>query len=245
MKQSLVKIRALFGLKLRLMLVNANIMLAPLLAIGFVIVMKVIMAKQIAAVHELAPFYLNLGLLFNIVMGGVMMASYPLAEEKEHHTLRVLMTSSVTGIEYFIGSLLPSVLIIMMTNFILIPVSGSKWSQVPVVSYFLITLMATLISLILGYIVGIEASSQNQAGILCMPVMLIFTMIPSFQMLSSALKRINEYLFTGQLTRLVDGIYSSSGFHWRLTDGLVFVTWLAVCSAIFLYAYRCHGLDRD
>ena len=52
----------------------------------------------------LTGIILSLGISMNICMGGFMMVGMAIAEEKEKHTLRVLMTSSVTGAQYFVGS---------------------------------------------------------------------------------------------------------------------------------------------
>ena len=49
-------------------------------------------------------------------MTGIYCVAASLAEEKEKHTLRTLMTSSVNGLEFFIGSLLPALLLLMIVN---------------------------------------------------------------------------------------------------------------------------------
>ena len=50
------------------------------------------------------------GMLMNVSMMGFYCTAASLAEEKEKNTLRTLMTSSVNGLEFFLGSLIPIVL---------------------------------------------------------------------------------------------------------------------------------------
>ncbi|MCB6623629.1 hypothetical protein LI126_15045, partial [Mediterraneibacter sp. 210702-DFI.5.30] len=69
-------------------------------------------------------YILQIGVIFNVTMTGIMAASMPLAEEKEKQTLRVLLSSSVNKVEFLIGSLAPVLVIMTAINFILIPISG-------------------------------------------------------------------------------------------------------------------------
>lgn len=241
MTTSLRKIHAIFNLKTTLLLTNTNVMVAPGLAMGMVVIMRLLFS------HKLSPnfntgFLMGFGLLFNIVMGGIMMTSGPLAEEKEKHTLRVLMTSSVTGLDYFIGSLCPPFLILMFTNLLIIPLAGANFQQVPLGSYLVITAITTVISLLLGSLVGLWSHNQTQASLLSLPLILIFTMAPSFQLLNSTLKHVVRYLYAGTVTQLADGI-AANNFQWHGFDILVLGLWLGLSLVAVLLAYRKNGLD--
>ncbi|TBX45852.1 ABC transporter permease [Lactiplantibacillus paraplantarum] len=245
MSRTLTKINALFNLKLRLIISNMSLMIAPLLAIVYVAFMKSIMQSTAPSHAALVSLLLGMGLSFNIVMGGIMMTSYPLAEEKEHHTLRVLMTSSITGPEFFIGSLLPPLTIMTVTNLFLIPLSGASWSQIHVGNYLLITVLTSLTSLVLGYIIGIIANSQSQAGIFSTPLMLILALLPNLEQFNTTLKTISSYLYPSIINHYIKASYTTSGFSWTLREVLVQLSWLGITCGIFFYAYRRHGLDND
>ena len=60
----------------------------------------------------------------NTSMTGIYCVAASLAEEKEKHTLRTLMTSSVNGLEFFIGSLLPALLLLMIVNVLCVFLAG-------------------------------------------------------------------------------------------------------------------------
>ena len=189
-------------------------------------------------------YLLSFGLLFNTVMGGIMMCSGPLAEEKEKHTLRVLMTASVRGLDFFIGSALPVLVIIEVVNVLMIPIAGVTWSVIPWGSFLLISTICALVSMLLGYMTGILSKNQTQAGIVSMPLLLIFTMLPFFRVLNHTLEMLANLTYSGILTRLVDQTLGQ-GYHWDFQDIAVLLIWLVIGMGLFLYAYRRNGLDSD
>ena len=87
---------------------NTAIMVGPVITVAMVLAYKVIYGMNTDG--ELSPILagmlLSLGISMNICMDGFLMVGTAIAEEKEKHTLRVLMTSSITGVQYFIGSIL-------------------------------------------------------------------------------------------------------------------------------------------
>jgi len=80
MSLSMRKINAIFKLKMKSVFTNMSIMIAPLMAVGYVLVMKLVMPNNTWR----GAYLLGFGILFNVIMGGIMMGSYPLAEEKEN-----------------------------------------------------------------------------------------------------------------------------------------------------------------
>jgi ABC-2 type transport system permease protein len=152
MNISLRKINAIFILKLQLFLGNLSLLMIPAMAIGYVVIFKNFFPANTVAFKSLT---LNMGILLNIIMGGIMFGAYPIAEEKEHHTLGVLMTSSINATEYFIGNLLPALLILTITNIILVPLNGTSWNQVSIINYLIITVICSIISILIGFTLGL------------------------------------------------------------------------------------------
>ena len=113
MSSSMRKIQTLFMLKLEMILKNLTIMLGPIMTILFVFIFKTVIevptpgGTQPESVEFVTGYILQIGVIFNVTMTGIMAASMPLAEEKEKQTLRVLLSSSVNKVEFLIGSLAP------------------------------------------------------------------------------------------------------------------------------------------
>ncbi|MGD7007000.1 ABC transporter permease [Metabacillus sp. 84] len=248
MKVSFRKIRAIAGMKLQTILNNTGVMLGPLLALGFVFALKNIMpdldVNKNGVSFSTNAFVLSFGIVFNIAIAGISMSSGPLAEEKEKNTLRVLMTSSVNGLEYLIGTLLPPLLILITVNIVMIPVSGSSFGEVQFGSYLLITTAASIISLLIGYIIGIFTKNQAQTSLLTMPITLLLTSVPAIKLLQEDLSDMLNYTYTGVLTNYSNRIFSESGYQWNLTDSSVLFGWFVITLGIFIYAYKKNGLDH-
>lgn len=241
MRVSLKKVNAIIGLKFQMILKNQTIITVPIMSVGFVVLMDSLMPNESEDGFRSA-FLLTFGLLFNVVMGGIMMSSYPIAEEKEKNTLRVLMTSSINSLEFFVGSTIPSLLILVLFNILLIPLSGNSFSQIPFLSYFAITTFTSLISLLLGFILGMLSKNQMQAGILGMPLMLLLTLSTTLRTFNDTLDTIVSYTYSGVLSNFIDEALST-GYLWNATDSLVFLGWFALAIGLFIYAYRSNGLD--
>jgi len=240
MNISMRKINAIFILRLHLILKNFSLLMAPLMAIGYVIAFKNFFPSNLPSLRALT---LNMGIILNITMGGIMFGSYPIAEEKEHHTLRVLMTSSVNATEYFIGSLLPSLLILTLVSIILVPLSGTSWQQVSIINYLVITIICTIISILVGFTVGIFSHNQTSAGVLSLLPTVIFTFIPMFKGFNKTISTISDFLYSGVIAKFINQSLLKHRFTWNLFDVGVLIVWLIIFSIVLIYAYRYKHFD--
>ncbi|MGE6755417.1 ABC transporter permease [Rossellomorea sp. NPDC071047] len=247
MRISIRKIKAIIGMKFQTLLSNTSVMLGPILALGFVFAIKNIMpdidVNKEGISFSTNAFVLSFGIIFNIAIAGISMSSSPLAEEKEKNTLRVLMTSSVNGLEYLIGTLLPPLFILILVNILMIPVSGSSFGEIQFGSYMLMTTVASLISLLIGYIIGILTKNQTQTSLYTMPITLLLTSVPAVKLFKEDLSEILDYTYTGVLTNFANSIFSETGYQWNLTDISILFGWFIICLVIFVYAYKKNGLD--
>lgn len=247
MKLSFRKVNAVLQLRLKLILSNMSILLTPIFAIGFVIVMRNLMPDvdvgEQGVEFSTTEFLLSFGLIFNIAIGGITSSSAPIAEEKEKNTLRVLMTSSVNGLEYFLGSMIPTLLILITTNIILIPVSGVSFGEFPIATYLIITTLCSLISILIGYILGIYAKNQAQVSLISTPLLIVLTATPVVRIFNENLAVIVNYTYAGVLANLSESL--TNGYQWNFTDVSVLLGWFFVSLGIFFYAYKKNGLDSE
>ncbi len=186
---------------------NTAIMVGPVITVAMVLAYKVIYGMNTDG--ELSPILagmlLSLGISMNICMDGFLMVGTAIAEEKEKHTLRVLMTSSITGVQYFIGSILFPFALTVGVNFVVLAVSGVSIGQASIVAFLLLSAAASLISCVIGMVVGICAKNQMNANLIAYPLMLVFMMVPMFGNFSEGLHKLSGFLFTGVLTEMAYG----------------------------------------
>ncbi len=247
MSGTIKRIHAITGLKFQTIFSNLSMMSNPLIALVIVRVFREVMVNlpQANGVFQLDAFLLGLGLIMNIVSGGLMISSTSIAEEKEKHTLRVLMTSSVKSKEYLVGSLIPTFIISMIVNVLLIPASGISFSAIHLPTFLLITMSGTLISIILGFVVGILTKDQTQSGVVCTPLLLVLTMLPQLRFFSTTLRDVSSYTYSGVIASYVDGLFSDKGYALNTRDVLTMAIWFVLCSVIFVMAYKKRGMEAE
>ena len=226
---------------------NTMIMLGPIIVIAMVYGCKILYGinSEGTIVPFLTGFLLNLGITMNICSEGFIMVGTSIAEEKENHTLRVLMTSSVTGIQYFIGSILIPFVMLMAVNYIVLFISGISLEVVPWLSFFLVSMVASLTSCVLGMIVGICARNQMNANLIAYPFLMVFMMVPVFGSMSEGLHRISGFLFTGVMTGMTECLADGERYVMSPLDIAVLFGELLISVLIFLMLYKRNGYEKD
>ncbi|MCC2253836.1 ABC transporter permease [Ruminococcus sp. CLA-AA-H200] len=229
-----VKGRALF---------SKNFIIMPIFSLGFTFLMDLIYSNITDGAVDMSALALAFGVLMNISMTGIYCVSAMLAEEKEKNTLRTLMTSSVNGLEFFLGSLIPAVLMTAAVNvlcvlIVRVEMSPSQWG-----AYLAVTTAASVISSVVGMIFGIFAKNQVSASTITTPGILIFMMIPMFSSLNEPLEKASGCLFTGIALDAIANIHA--GRPAVGTQGiLVLAAELIGSVVIFLLLYRKNGFER-
>jgi len=246
-KFSLHKFAAITQLKFKSMF-NKNLIAMPIMAIGMTILLRFLYSSILDG-EKMPDFLLgmalSLGLMFSVTMTGMLVTSTVLAEEKEKYTLRTLMTSSVTSLEFFFGSIIPPFVTIMVVNIVLIPVSGLTLSFSEILSYLLITAIGSITSCIIGMIIGIFAKDQMSAGTFTTPVMLIFAMIPVFASMVSDLDNISRFLYTGVITDMVNAFAGGESYTLEPLSAAVLVGTILIAIGLFVIIYKRNGYETD
>ena len=236
-------------LKLKMLFNNTAALTGPFMAIGMTIVMRFLYASMADGNHESIDFLmglaLNLGLSFNIGMGVIMMTSLPLAEDKEKYTLRALMTSSVNGTQFFIGSLVPPFVISIIVNYVLIFVSGVNIANVDFVMFSIVTITGSLISSMVGLLIGIISKSQVNANNIMMPFVIVLSLIPTFATLNPSLATFSNLLYTGIASNMIDAFVLGESFHLQLQQIVVLIMSVLLFASLFMYFYKKNGLESD
>ncbi len=234
------KTRAFFG---------KNCIIMPIFAVGFTLIMRFLYESIMTG--EMIPegfangYALAMGLVMGICMIGIYCPALLLAEEKEKNTLRVLMTSSVNGLEFFLGSVIPVFLATVIVNFLLIPVSGYTVSGGDLAAFGVSTVLASLISCLVGMVLGIFAKNQVSAGTVITPVLMVFMLIPMFADMIESLEEISRFIFTGivmdMMMNIVEGreeLVSPLGIGVMAAEAVA-------AAMLFMILYRRNGYEKE
>ena len=229
-----VKGRALF---------SKNFIIMPVFSLGFTFLMQLLYARISGGMAAMNAYALAMGMLMNISMTGIYCTAASLAEEKEKHTLRTLMTSSVNGLEFFLGSLIPVVLMSEAVNVLCVFIARISMTPAQWAAYLGVTFAVSVIAAVVGMILGIFAKNQISASTITTPAILVFMMIPMFTGFSDTLKTIGMFLFTGIAFDAVANIHN--GLPALDIQGiLVLAAELVLSAVLFLVLYRRNGFER-
>lgn len=229
-------------------LCSKNFIIMPIFAIGFTFVMKLVYGSVMSKdglTDALRAFAMSYGALMNVTMSGVYGVSAIMAEEKEKHTLRVLMTSSVNGLEFCLGSILPMIIMMMAVNIALVPVAGVSMDAAAWGIYLGISILSSTVSAVIGMIFGIYSKNQMSAGTVTTPALMILMMIPMFSAFNEKLEQVSDLLFTGVLMQTINNIAGGSGQLVSVKSMIVLGVEIVLAVGCFLVIYRKNGYDPD
>ena len=235
------KLSAVTEMKMRT-LMSKNFIIMPIFSLGFTFLMKILYRSIADGKINMDGFALSLGVLMNISMS-VYCTAAALAEEKEKNTLRTLMTSSVNGLEFFLGSIIPVIILSTAVNVLCVfivqlTLSGSQWG-----AYLIITTVCTFIASVVGMIFGIYAKTQVSASTITTPALIIFMMVPMLSGFSSILEKISNLLFTGIALNAISAI-SAGKAPIHLSGIIVLSVEAFLSAALFLILYRKNGFEK-
>lgn len=235
------KLSAVTEMKMRT-LMSKNFIIMPIFSLGFTFLMKMLYQSISDGKIDMTGYALSLGVLMNISMS-VYCTAAALAEEKEKNTLRTLMTSSVNGLEFFLGSIIPAIILSTAVNILCVfivqlTLSGSQWT-----AYIIITAVCAFIASVVGMIFGIYAKTQVSASTITTPALIVFMMIPMLAGFSEILEKISDFLFTGIALDAISAISAGKvPIHFQ---GIMILTVETILSVVlFLILYRKNGFEK-
>ncbi len=245
--EGIVKLAAVVKIKWIGISRNMSIVIAPIMTIGLVYMFRILYGRNSGG--ELSPamisIILNIGLSMSICSDGFLMVGTTIAEEKEKHTLRVLMTSSVTGVQYFIGSILLPFILTVGVNLAVLFFSGIPMEQVSLPIFLFVNMIAAFISCVIGMIIGICAKNQMNANMIASPFLMIFMMVPVLGGMSEGLHRLSGYLFTGVLTEMTEAFANGKEYTLQPLNVAVLFLELVISVLVFLSLYKRNGYEGD
>lgn len=225
-----------------------NCIIMPIFAIGCTIMYRFLfqnVANDGTFNAVLNAEALAMGLVTNIGGNGIYCCSLLLAEEKEKKTLRVLMTSSVNALEFFIGSILPVFFFTAVINFILVPISGMTLTLTQWAWFAVMTIIGTLTSCILGMLLGIFAKDQVSTSTITTPFILTLMLVPMFSTIIESFKTFSQFIFTGAIMEMISNMASHQTPYVELSGMLVMVIEIILAILLFIFFYKKNGYEKD
>ena len=160
-----------------------------------------------------------------------------ISEEKEQNTLRVLVMSNVRPFQYLSGTGVYVFIMCLAGIGVFGALSGCEDADLLIFTGILCA--GTLISIIVGAVIGIACRDQMSAVSVTVPVMCVFSFLPMIAQFNESVKTVAGFTYSGQISFLLrtNGAWDADAFS---------VTVLAVnfvaAAALFIAVYRKKGV---
>ncbi|PEE65635.1 ABC transporter permease [Bacillus thuringiensis] len=169
--------------------------------------------------------------------------SMVIAEEKEKHTLRVLMLSPASSVEVLLGkSILTACLtlgICIVNLFILDQFIGN------LLLLGFIFLCGTILFIVIGTMIGLLAASVPQTSIIGMPILMTMYLAVQFEPMveNKVIKTMIGYLPTSHIVKALNSLVGGAGFSGISGHVLNVAIWLIIALIACLIVYKKKQMD--
>ncbi|MCC2442406.1 ABC transporter permease [Bacillus cereus] len=169
--------------------------------------------------------------------------SMVIAEEKEKHTLRVLMLSPASSVEVLLGKSILTVCltlgICIVNLFILDQFSGN------LLLLGFIFLCGTILFIVIGTMIGLLAASVPQTSIIGMPMLMTMYLAVQFEPMveNKVIKTMIGYLPTSHIVKALNSLVGGAGFSSISGHVLNVAVWLITSLFVCLIVYKKKQLD--
>ncbi len=204
------------------------------IAIAF---MYTLMDKSFASIGTLLATCMSM----NVSATTVMIMGVIISEEKEKNTLRALMMSGLSSIEFMLGKTFLTFIISMIINVVLFFVL--KAPLVFLLPYLIVSLILTVIMLLVGVLIGLLAKNQSQVGLMATPVMMILFMLPMLAGINETIKTISFVLPSYQVSLMLNSLADGNSLIVGPSNLIVLSVWFIVVAFLSAYTYKVKRFD--
>ena len=235
-------IGALFNKEVKGLAKNKNVLLMFLLPVFFAIIYSRLAASDPSAHMDIVEILL-LCVGMNLILGSSFVMAMLISEEKEKNTLRTLMLSGVSPLEFLAGKVLITFLLTTLSNLAIFLIVGIDPSYL--FQFILLTTLVVIAMMEIGAVLGIFSPNQMATGTIGMPVLMVFLFVPMFAPVNETVGTVAGYLPTHNLNLVLESLFSGGGLGANSTTNLaIILAWIVVAAAGFIYTYNKVGLDK-
>lgn len=223
---------------------NKNILIMALMPIGFGwIYSRIFLGEGKADINETLQI-LNLVIGMSFIMTSLFSLGMAIAEEKEKKTMRTLLLSGVTPLEFFFGKAFPVIVSSILINVALFFMMGLDMTYFA--TYFAVSSLIVLVMTIFGAVLGIISPNQMTTGVYGMPMMLLFFLLPMLAIMDDSFQIFADIVPTNMLNLILQiQINNPNPDVWLIASKyLVILGWFLLSLIVFTIAYRKVGIDR-
>ena len=143
--------------------------------------------------------------LMHSIMVPIQIIASIVAEEKEKGTFKMLMMSGVRAFEYIIGIMVIVMMFLVFGMVIFDQTGATKNSDT--FEAVIVNMIAFILSMMIGFIIGVISDNQVSVGAVSLPVTLIIFFMPIVGMFNEKYEFLGKYLYSGVLFKILNGTH--------------------------------------
>ncbi len=227
----------------RLMFTNKNMLIMILLAIGFAVLYQTIFG-DVKEAGMPSNFVLTLCELLNLSAIPLTGLAMMVAEEKEKNTLRVLMLSDVSALEYIFSKIISVLVLMELITIVIFFITATQLSYLPM--FLLVTTVTSISMLLFGSVVGLLSKDQMSTSTLSTPLMILFLIPPMFQNMNEVIDKIASIVPTTRMMAIINDAMNGMSIlsQEHLLDFGIILAWILLGVVTFAMMYRKKGFDN-
>ncbi len=227
----------------RLMFTNKNMLIMILLPIGFAVLYQTIFG-DVKEAGMPRNFVLTLCELLNLSAIPLTGLAMMVAEEKEKNTLRVLMLSDVSALEYIFSKIISVLVLMELITIVIFFITATQLSYLPM--FLLVTTVTSISMLLFGSVVGLLSKDQMSTSTLSTPLMILFLIPPMFQNMNEVIDKIASIVPTTRMMAIINDAMNGMSIlsQEHLLDFGIILVWILLGVVTFAMMYRRKGFDN-
>lgn len=243
MAVSMRKIKALLRKEVKTLPKNKNVLFMSLIPILLSVFCNYLLGNSNRGNPMVATEMLFVCVGMNVTLISSYIVAMLIAEEKEKNTLRTLMLSGVTPMEFFVGKMLITVLMSEITDLAIFFIIGINIRYLG--TFLLLTTLVVLSMIGIGGAIGIIAPNQMATGMIGMPVLMVLVFVPMLALINDTMAKISKFLPNYSMKLLLDQtmLGAKSGVQ-ALFQIMVIILWIILSAVVFTVTYHKIGLDK-
>lgn len=148
-------------------------------------------------------FFIGVFGVMHCAFAPTMVMASLVAEEKEKHTLKVLLFANVSLREYLISTGGFVCLVTMLTSGIFLASGGIEIERIPL--FLLYMCIGSIVSVLLGGCIGFYADSHTAANGIAVPIGMIFAFLPMLASFNEGIRKVADYTYGQQVGMILSG----------------------------------------
>lgn len=201
-------------------------------------VLPIIFAFLFRGREEAGGSILSMPLNMALTITGAFVLAMMVAEEKEKHTLRMLMLSPARPFEVLIGK--SAIAALMTVAAIILTLLIADTPALPPLALIILLVPSIVMYLAIGILIGLLSRTSMETSFIGMPLHLLFLMGPMFGSVLNlpAVDLMISYLPTEQLSLACSKLWNGGSLADALPHAGIIVIWMAACLFLCCTAYR-------